>query len=689
MKQLCLILTIFMLFNTSSFALSYQYDQNNVAVLAPDGYNCIKQLRSDKISANANWDPSDLFVDEEDNINVLDSNNCKVHVFNKNLDYISSITFSQNGKVSDSTGLTGMFISGRGNERTYYVADPARERVFIADFKGNIIREINRPDTELLDKGTVFAPSKVLLDKNDNLYVLLPGVYMGACVFSKNNNYSFLTFAASNSVEPNFSVVMDYFWKQILNKEQVARMKRYIPSAFTNFTIDKEGYIYTVTNKSTLGSQFKNEIKKFNTAGSNILPENKYGDLEIGYVNYLLQDTSLVDVAVSDSGNIVALDATMCRIHIFDSIGNRLFSFGDKKNIVGGFDTPVAVDVLGDDIYVLDKYYETISLFHPNSYGQTYLKAASLYDIGKYTEAAPLWEYVLKQNSASLFAHIGLGKAMFQKGEYKSAMDQFKLGNDRENYSNAFTIYRTMQMQVVFPLLFILGIIAFIFLLVMERRIKRKNQYLINPMHKSLVGKIRYTLFHPSEGGMVLARYTSARSTIIFTVITVCLWFVASSIDWQYSGFIFNLNDAQNFEVVIQLLATAGLYVLWVVATWFVSNFVNSSARINDICVVTSVALLPLITSVFLHAILSNMLTMSEGVFLTVLQVVLIIWSIVILLGGLKEVHDLSLWKTILSVIFSILGMALVVFMLFLLFTLLQQVANFVIQIWSELMKMI
>jgi hypothetical protein len=690
MKRFCLIFLMLILFSTPASAMSYQYNQNNVAVLAPDGYNCLKQQRSDKVFANANWDPSDMFVDEDKNINVLDSNNGRVHIFNKDLEYISSVSFRQNDEPASTSGISGLFVTGKGKERKYFVADPYGGRVFISDYNGNIISEILRPNTELIDENTVFAPTKVLLDKNENLYVLVPGIYMGACVFSKkNNNYEFLTFTASNSVEPNFDVVMDYFWKQILSKQQIARMKRYVPIAFSNFTIDNEGYIYTVTNKSTLGNQFQNEIKKFNTTRTNILPDKEYGDLEVGYANYILQDTSFVDIAVNENGNMIAIDATMCRIHVFDALGNRLFSFGERKNVVGGFDTVAAVEVIGNDIYVLDKQYETISLFRPTPYGQTFIDATNLYDKGKYLEAEPLWDEVLKQNSNSILAHLSKGKAKLQQDDYKGAMEQFILGNDRENYSNAFEIYRDMKTVAFFPIIFILAIAIFVFLLIMERKIKINNQNQINPMHKSFGGKIRYTLFHPSEGGMVLARHTSVQKTGIFSAVVICLWFILSSIDWQFSGFIFNLNDKANFEVIIQLLATAGVFVLWVISSWFVSNLINSSARLNDICIVTTVALLPTISGILLHTILSNVLTISDGLYLTVIQVVLMIWSVVILIGGLKEVHELSFSKTILSIIYTIFGMALLVFMLFLVSNLFQQVISFVGQVWTEFMKMI
>ena len=672
-----------------AMAATYQYNENDVAVPAPDGYSCYKQVRSDQFFKKANWDPTDLFVDQDGNINVLDSADGNVHIFDRDLNYLSTVTFMQDGLEAFLMGISGLYVDGRGKDKTYYVADPQKQRVIIADAEGNITREILQPDTDLVNESISFAPTKVLLDKNDNLYVLVPGIYMGACVFSGKKDFEFLSFIGSNPIESTTFVLADYLWKQILNKEQIANMKRYVPVAFSNFTLDAEGYLYTVTNKSSMGSQYKNEIKKFNTNNLNILSKQDYGDMELGKVNNILQDTSYIDIAVNEKGYMCALDANLCRVNIFDKEGNRLFTFGDRMNTVGSFDTLSAIDVIGNDIYVLDEHYETISLFKPTSYGQKVLDAVDLYNEGKYTEAEKDWQDILKLNAGFSLANVGIGKSLMQKKQYQEAMQHFRMGKDRENYSNAFSIYRSVKMQAIFPILFALGIILFVSLLVGERRLKRKNNYLVNPMHKKLSGKIVYSLFHPSEGNYVLARHTNTKITSIFSICVVTVWFVASVIDWKYSGFIFNTNNLENFEVSIHLLKTFIFFGLWILSSWFVSNLMNSSARMSDLIIVSAVALLPYIASVVIHTAVSNMVTILESDFMICIQVFLIIWAIVILIAGLKEIHEMSMFKTIVFILFTVLGILMILFLVLLLWSLFQQVFSFGSQIWTEFTKMI
>ena len=670
-------------------ALSYQYDRKDKAVPAPDGYACVRQARSDQAEKGANWDPTDLFIDEDGLINVLDSDMGRIHVYDRELHYLSTLSFTEEGAEAFLMGISGLYVDGKGDDKTYYVADPERERVFIADAKGAIVREILRPDTELIDQSVTFAPTKVQLDKNGNLYVLVPGIYMGACVFSAKDDFAFLTFIGSNPVEATAFLLADYFWKQVLNQNQIDSMKRYVPVSFENFTLDAEGYLYTVTNKTSLGTQFTDEIKKFNTNSLNILPHQDYGDLELGKTNDILQDTSYVDIAVNEGGYMAALDANLCRVAVFNQNGDRLFTFGERNNTVGGFDTLTALDVFGSDIYILDQNYETISLFRPTAYGRDVLAAADLFGQGHYTEAEPLWRKVIGQNGGFSLAYVGLGKALLEQGDFQGAMEYFRQGNDRDGYSQAFSQYRAQGMQTVFVGIFAAVFLLFILLLVAERRLKVRSNYLVNPIHKSLAGKVRYTLFHPGEGGYVLARHTDVKKTGIFSLCVLGVWFFASVVDWQYSGFIFNPNNPEEFEVLFHLLKTFGLFALWVVAGWFVSNLMDSSARLTDLTVVSATALLPYITGVLLHTAASNLLAKEEGGFLTAMQVILILWSAAILIGGFREIHEMSFRGALLSILFTLLGILLILFMALLLWSLFQQVFVFFAQLWDEIIKMI
>ena len=104
---------------------------------------------------------------------------------------------------------------------------------------------------------------------------------------------------------------------------------------------------------------------------------------------------------------------------------------------------------------------------------------------------------------------------------------------------------------------------------------------------------------------------------------------------------------------------------------------------------VSATALLPYITGVLLHTAASNLLAKEEGGFLTAVQVILILWSAAILIGGFREIHEMSFRGALLSILFTLLGILLILFMALLLWSLFQQVFVFFAQLWDEIIKMI
>ena len=151
----------------------------------------------------------------------------------------------------------------------------------------------------------------------------------------------------------------------------------------------------------------------------------------------------------------------------------------------------------------------------------------------------------------------------------------------------------------------------------------------------------------------------------------------------------FNENNLSDFNVWLRLAGTVGLFSLWIVSAWLVSNLMDSSARFMDLIITSAVALIPYIVSVAVTALLTNVLTLEESAYITIIQVICIIWSFAILWGSMREIHEMNFGSSLLCMIFTVFGMALIIFMAILLWSLFQQVVSFATQILIEFKKMI
>ncbi|MPN31758.1 hypothetical protein SDC9_179233 [bioreactor metagenome] len=111
----------------------------------------------------------------------------------------------------------------------------------------------------------------------------------------------------------------------------------------------------------------------------------------------------------------------------------------------------------------------------------------------------------------------------------------------------------------------------------------------------------------------------------------------------------------------------------------------DGSGKLIGILTVSSVSILPFVLSINLSTVLSHFITESEGVFLYVLQAALILWSFLLLVSGLKAIHEFSLLKTFASLFFSVCAIAVMFVIALLLWSLYQQIAMFVSTLFDEI----
>ena len=105
----------------------------------------------------------------------------------------------------------------------------------------------------------------------------------------------------------------------------------------------------------------------------------------------------------------------------------------------------------------------------------------------------------------------------------------------------------------------------------------------------------------------------------------------------------------------------------------------------KQIVMATSYALVPFTLANILCIPLTYFLTEEESMFMTVLMLFGIIWSGFLLLTAVITVHDFTLMRAIGTIIITLIGIAIVIFLFLLVFNLVQQMAYFVISIYNQL----
>jgi hypothetical protein len=154
----------------------------------------------------------------------------------------------------------------------------------------------------------------------------------------------------------------------------------------------------------------------------------------------------------------------------------------------------------------------------------------------------------------------------------------------------------------------------------------------------------------------------------------------------QFRGHQFTMSDPNQVNLLLTLGVDFGILLLFVVSNWTFCVLMDGKATFKEIWIFTSYSLLPYILLHSAAIILSNVLTREEDIFLSFLTMVGIIWSLILLINGFINFHEYSLSKAIGSLTLTVLGMLLISFLIFLLYSLFQQVISNLLTIYNEIL---
>lgn len=193
-----------------------------------------------------------------------------------------------------------------------------------------------------------------------------------------------------------------------------------------------------------------------------------------------------------------------------------------------------------------------------------------------------------------------------------------------------------------------------------------------------------YIMAHPFEGFEDL-RWKKAYSMRVAMVI-VALFFIISVCEQLMTGFLFNQHYVKIFNIVPIVIQTIVLFFTWVIGNWALCTLFDGEGTMKNICVNTAYALVPMLIGKVVNIILSNCLLRTEEAFIVFVSYLTIIWTAVLLISGMKTVHQYSIPKTLLFMFITIFAMVVIIILLVLLVSLFQQVYVFVYSIYTELL---
>ena len=624
-------------------------------------------------------------------IYLLDGGAGRLVILDKDMNFVKEITQLTHGtETLTFVGAEGVNVEENGK---IYISDTKNCRVIITDDTGVVEKILTLPDSDLWPADLHYNPTKVVVDKLGYVYVLCKGSYYGAAMYTPE--YEFQGFYGANVTTTSVVEAINNLWDVLFtNTEKLSRSAKVLPFSFVDMVVGPDGYVYTCTSANSWSSQ--GVVRRLNPTGNNILIDKSgetaqnSSDVNFGTMEQAIRDRqgvvhSFSSITVDDNNYMYLLDTSYGRIYVYDTECNLLNAFGGgiQKFITqqeGTFRAASAITSMDGVIYVLDTVKAGIVSYKINDYGLLVQEAQSLTLNGDYTEAAPLWEEVLKNDRNCILAYRGLAKAYMIESEYEKAMEYARLGFDRVTYSKAYEYVRQNFLSEYFTYIFIGAIVLVVALVLLLRYKKKKGIVLIKNKKLSIA---LGTLIHPADSFYEIKRNNNG-SVLIATLI-VAAWYVFKIIGMT-SGFIFNKSDINDVNAWYAIAQTFGLVFLFVAANWLVCVLFQGKGKLKEIYVGVCYSLIPMVIQAIGYDILANVLTLEEQSFINILNYVCIVLTAVYLIMALINIHEFTFARFVGTTIVTLLAMVLIIFLAFLIGILLQQSGDFISTIVSEVL---
>ena len=670
---------------------AYEYNEFSEAIETPIGYVLSDIIDSASLGLTVSMDGIQSIARKNGYIYLLDSGNSRILVISEKFELVKTYeNFTVDKEVCEKYGILNadetVELSGAKDiavrdDGTIYIADTLGNRVLVMNAEGEIFEAILRPDENLNDTEAAFSPVAVEIDEDGWVYVASDSISQGLMVFSADGEFK--RFFAANRVMTTTEALVQWFRESFMTLTQLEFVAQNSPVTIYNMDFDDNEFLYTVSPYSDEKSKVavSGLVKKYNYQSEDVLDDTLvFGDIEEGK-----KKTWFQDVDIDDDGFMYLLDTTRGRIFQYTDDGMLLSVFGAIGDQKGAFSKPTAIETVSDYVLVADSQHSCIFVFEPTEYGKTVRQAVLLMKNNDLEGSEEVWNDLLKQNSNSSLCYKGLGRIYDYKGDFATAMKYYKMANAQEEYALSFKNQRQIFIEENIVWLVVVLAAVIVLFVMCDKYMKR----LLIPgedSYSKLEQKYTmqfYALLHPIDA---FSQFKIRNiGSYLVSVVIVVIWFFSKVLEYNYTGFSFSINRTSDFNLFSTLLVTFGLFILFVVANWAICTLIEGKGTIRDIVSVTAYSLIPYVVTRILMVIMTNVFVPEESVFIQIVSVVGILWSFMVLLLGLMSIHDFTVGKTILSLALTLFGIAVIVFLIVLIYSLMQQMVNFFLSVYKEI----
>ena len=192
-----------------------------------------------------------------------------------------------------------------------------------------------------------------------------------------------------------------------------------------------------------------------------------------------------------------------------------------------------------------------------------------------------------------------------------------------------------------------------------------------------------YVITHPFDGFWDLNREKRGSMTAAHTILI--LFLLTYVLKLMYTNFQFIMVPVQYINVYQRMASLALPFLVLCLANWALTTLFDGKGRFRDIYMGLCYALAPYVLIQLPCILLSHMLAYDEAEFYSVLISISEIWCVFLAFVALMEIHDFGPGKTFISIIATIVGAMVIIFLVMVLLSLLSDAYAFFVSLYKEI----
>ncbi len=193
-----------------------------------------------------------------------------------------------------------------------------------------------------------------------------------------------------------------------------------------------------------------------------------------------------------------------------------------------------------------------------------------------------------------------------------------------------------------------------------------------------------YCTTHPLDGFWDLTHEKRGTMAAAHTILIAAV--LLRIFKLKYTSFLFVRVYWEDLNIFLYIASILFPLALWVIGNWALTTLFDGKGRLYQVYMGTCYGMTPYVVVQLPLMLISHGFTVDEAEFYAVVSAISLVYSAVLIVVAMGQIHEYSMGKNLLFTVFTLFAMLVMVFILMLFFSMISQGIAYFISLGRELL---